>query len=575
MISLRSPGWLSPLTLACALAAGLAAPLSAAETGKAWHIVRPGENLHLIAVRYLGSRDRWPELARLNPDIQNPDQLEPGQRIRVTVPGSSETQAARVSRLSRKVEAKPTPIPWADARQDDLLLNHDGLRTFPRSSAEMAFTDGTRLLVTESSLVFLQQAGGQLQGVDRKSVEIVEGQADVEGQATGNRPSRPEVEIVLGAARATARPAAVGGTRARARRVEQGGAKLMVYGGEGEIEAGGARIEVPEGMGSSVESQGPPSPPEKLLAAPRPVSPPGGGQVECANPRFAWEPVPDAASYTIEVCHDESCAALIERAVGLAKPEWRADALPRGDVYWRATARSLSGLDGYPGAPVRLAIASDQKDLVGPKETAVIEGPQIQVGDILWAAPTARIVATWTDPETGDPLRRDLTTNPAELAAFSARWAQGEVTGATFDGCGNAGSFPPIPFSVDDQAPEITWEVVDLDDFPNKRRKARTPNGLSWSGGASWKPLQADDAPTRIRTDAPQLLLHGATFDFGDEKAEAGNDRMLRARFRDGGAGVDHLTFQLRPADGGGQELEIEVVDLVGNSRKVVWGVEK
>jgi hypothetical protein len=575
MIALRR---IALLTIAWGLAAGLASPLTAAEPGTGWHIVRPGENLHAIAERYLGSRDRWPELARLNPEVQDPNRLEPGQRIRVAVPGASDAQAARVARLSRKVEAQPTPIPWEDARQDDLLLDRDGLRTFPRSSVEMAFTDGTRLLVTESSLVFLQKTGGpggQLQGMDRKSVEIVQGQADVEGQAAGAGSSRPEVEIVLGPARATTRPAPTGGSRARARRVEQGGAKLMVYGGEGEMEAGGAKVTVPEGMGTSVESQGPPAPPEKLLPAPQAIAPPAGGQVECANPRFAWTPVPDAASYTIEVCRDESCGALVERAVGLVKPEWRADALPREDLYWRVTARGLSGLDGYPGAPVRLAVASDQKDLAGPKEVAVIEGPQVQAGDTLWAGPTARIVATWTDPETGDPLRRDLTQNPAELASFATRWAQGGIPGATFDSCGNAGSFPPIPFLVDDQAPEITWDVVDLDEFPNKRRRARKPKGLSWSGGASWKPLEEEAAPLRIRTDTPQLLLHGARFDLGDEEVRPGKDQMLRARIRDGGAGVDHLTFQLRSGEGGKLELEIEMVDLVGNSRKVAWGVER
>jgi hypothetical protein len=349
----------------------------------------------------------------------------------------------------------------------------------------------------------------------------------------------------------------------------------MVYGGDAEIEAGGAKVAVPEGMGTSVEAQGPPTPPEKLLPAPQPVAPPGGGQVDCANPRFTWTEVPDAASYTIEICRDESCAALVERAAGLARPEWRADALPRADLYWRATARSRSGLDGYPGTPVRLAVTSDQKDLSGPKEVAIIEGPQIQAGDTLWAGPTARIVATWTDPETGDPLRRDLTSNAAELASYAAQWAQGATPGTTFDSCGNAGTFAPIPFQMDDKAPEITWEVVSLDEFPNRRRKARNPKGLSWSGGASWKPLEVEAAPLRIRTDAPQLLLHGGRFDLGDEEASPGKDQMLRARVHDAGAGVDHMTFQLRPGDGGKQELEIEVVDLVGNSRKVVWGVER
>lgn len=566
------------LTIVCALTAGSAV---AADPAVGWHIVRPGENLHRIAALYLGTTDRWPELARLNPEVQDPNQLEPGQRIRVTMPASSDAQAARVSRLSRRVETQPTPIPWENARQDDLLLDRDGLRTFPRSSAEMAFTDGTRLLVTESSLVFLQQTGGQLRGTDvsRKSVEIVEGQADVEAQAAADgsgadrSPRRvPEVEIVLGPARATARPAPAGGSRTRARRADQGGAKLMVYGGEGEIEAGGSKVTVPEGMGTSVAAAGPPDPPEKLLPAPQPVSPAAGGQVQCANPRFAWSTVPDAVSYTIEVCRDSSCGALVERAVGLDKPEWRAAALPMGDLYWRATARSRSGLDGYPGEAVRLTVASDRTDVQGPKEELSIEGPQVHVVDTLWAGPTARVIATSVDPETGEPVTRTLTQTAAELGTFAAQTAAaaGGLASTTLDGCGNAGSFQPFVFTVDAQVPEITWEVVDLQEFPNRRRGARNPKGLSWSGGARWMPLEPG-APVRIETDAPQLLLHGARFDLGDEEVSPEGDQMLRIRIQDAGVGVAHLIFHLRTE----AELEIEAVDLVGNSRKMTVGVRR
>jgi hypothetical protein len=550
-----------------------AGAVSAAEPGGGWHIVRPGENLHLIAERYLGSIDRWPELARLNPEIQNPNRLEPGQRVRVS--GSSDTAAARVTRLSRKVEAQPTPIPWEDARQDDLLLDRDGLRTSPKSSAEMAFTDGTRLLITESSLVFLQKTGGQLRGVDRKSVEIVEGQADVEARPAGNRSARPEVEIVLGSTRATTRPAPAGGSRTRARRADAGGAKLMVYGGEGEVEAAGAKVTVPEGMGTSVEAQGPPGPPEKLLPAPQTVAPAAGSQAGCANPRFAWTGVPEAASYTIEVCRDPSCGALLERAVGIERPEWRPAALPRGDHYWRVTARSRSGLDGYPSEPVRLTIASDRADLEGPRETPEIEGPQILVGEALWAGPAARVVVKSIDRETGNPVTREVTRTPEELGAFAARGAQGgdqdgapTSTSDTSDSCGNAGSLRPLAFTVDAQAPEITWEVVDLDQFPNRRKGARTPKGLSWSGGARWMRLEEGGEPVHISSDSPQLLLHGARFDLGTEQVSPGADQMLRVRVRDAGAGVAHLSFQLR-----GDALEVEVADMVGNSRKMAWGV--
>jgi hypothetical protein len=167
-------------------------------------------------------------------------------------------------------------------------------------------------------------------------------------------------------------------------------------------------------------------------------------------------------------------------------------------------------------------------------------------------------------------VAREVTRTPAELAAFAVRSVQGGQPGSTSDSCGNASSFAAFPFTVDDKAPELTWEVVDLDEFPNRRRGARTPKGLSWSGGAKWMPLEDGAEPVHITTDAPQLLLHGARFDLGDEDAAPTGDQMLRVRASDAGAGVHELVFQLR-----GGKLEVEVVDMVGNSRKVAWEVRR
>lgn len=540
------------LCLASLLLAALPAP--AAEPGSGWHIVRPGETLHRVAARYLGSAARWPEIARLNPGIEDPNRVEPGQRIRV--PRVVETPAARVARLSRKVEAQPTPIAWENARQDDLLLERDGLRTYGKSSAEMAFADGTRLLVTESSLVFLQRTGGQLRGLERKAVEIVEGQAEVE---SGARPAAggaaPEVEIVLGSTRAKARPAmsgaAPGAARTRARRAEGGGAKLMVYGGEGEVEAGGAKVSVPAGMGTSVAAQGPPSPPEKLLPAPQGAAP-AGREVPCSNPRLSWTPVPEAASYTVEVCRDTACGALVDRAVGVEGTEWRPAALPKEDLHWRVTARSRSGLDGYPSEPVPLAVTSDRTDTQGPAGRMVLTGPQVQVGEVLYAGPASRV---------------ELETEDAESGIDT------ETAGQAYDRCGNAGTIQPVAFTLDTEVPEITWDVVELADFPGRKRSAREVRGLAWSGGTKWLPLETNAEEVRIQSMEPQLLLRGA-----ETRLLIGKDlvaplvgQMLRIRARDAGAGVDHMTFQLRDKESGGRLLEIEVVDLVGNARKVEW----
>ena len=204
-----------------------------------------------------------------------------------------------------------------------------------------------------------------------------------------------------------------------------------------------------------------------------------------------------------------------------------------------------------------------------PKGQMDLEGPHIRVGDVVWAGPTARVVVKWVDGKTGGPTTQAISQSREELDAFAAR--RGDLPKLKI--CGDTWDIQPLTFSVDAAAPEITWEVVDLDDFPNERRRARKPKGLSWSGGASWKPLTKGAEPLLIRTDTPQLLLHGASFDIDDREVSPGKDQMLRVRFQDNGAGVDHLTFQLRSGTDGKTVLAIETADLVGNSRKVEWGL--
>ena len=218
----------------------------------------------------------------------------------------------------------------------------------------------------------------------------------------------------------------------------------------------------------------------------------------------------------------------------------------------------------------RAATAEGLVDCVTPPQGRMdLEGPHIRVGDAVWAGPTARVVVKWVDGRTGGPAMQAISQSREELDAYAAR--HGSLP--SLKHCGDTWEIQPLAFTVDAAAPEITWEVVDLDDFPNERRRARNPKGLSWSGGASWKPLVKDAEPLLIRTDTPQLLLHGARFEIGDQTVSPNNDEMLRVRFQDKGAGVDHLTFQLRSGSGGKLVLAIETADLVGNSRKVEWGL--
>lgn len=551
-----------------------------------WHIVRPGDTLEAIAGRYMGSPTFWRQLHRLNQGIIDPDRIEPGQRVRILVKKGGPA-AAQIELLSRQVEEQPAPIPWSEARVGDVLVENDALRTFRKSSAGMKFTDGARLRVTEDSLVFLRRTGDALRG-QKRSVEIVEGQADLEARPAAPRAARvPEVEIVLGNTRATSRPDPSGAAQARARKPAEGGAKVMVYGGEGEVEAGGARVQVPQGMGTSIAEQGPPSPPEKLLPAPRPVAPEPGASLDCSNPLFSWEAVPEAGSYIVEVCRDPACAELVERVTGLPLPEWQAVALPVGSFHWRATARSRSGLDGYPGEPAALSITSAQTaGTAAPAAALRLTGPQINVAGKLFVPPGIRLAATAADGSVVTGVKPLL--DGQEIAGWPASWSPGEhtVSAVAVDGCGRPSAVvAPVSFVVDAEPPAFTVEAGTLEAVTDRmveprresrrvvreRKKAKpAPSDLLWSSGWEnrWEPL---GETVEIRSDSPQLFFRapeGKRFE-GEDRA---GGAALFVTTGDSGSGLELVRFRVREEDGG-RVLEIEAVDLVGNVGRRVWKV--
>ena len=574
-----------------------AAPPGVPPERTGWHTVRPGETLEGIAAQFLGSAERWTEIHRLNPDIQDPHWIAPGRRIRIPSVASS-LPAARLNRLSRQVEDQPSPIPWQSAQEGDMLIERDGLRTHQKSSAEMQFLDGARLTLTEDSLVFLHRSGNALRGAPKKSIEIVQGQADLDARAASVKLPSPEVEIVLGSTKATSRPDGAGAARTRARKADEGGAKVMAYGGQSEVEAGGTKVQVPHGMGTSVAPQGPPSPPEPLLPAPVLTAPEPDGQRACADPPLSWQPVPEAASYVVEICRDPACGALVDRHQGETANQWRPAALPVGDLYWRVTARGRSGLDGYPSEAIRLAITSDRP---GSQETPAAGslhagGPQVRVGDRLFVAPTAKVEVV-AEGAAGAAPWRPVIGGRAE-SAWPATWSPGEHTVAAVaeDGCGGRAMVAPLSFVVDAEPPAIRWEVGDRSTLadrlaPDSEGERRRVRGRRSGGKAPLEAWRSRDGiwqvpvpwavepgrektlqPVEIVSDHPQAFFaaRDTSLAADGKQGTLGENRILWVAAEDAGSGVDRLIVRTR-ADGDHVVMEIEARDLVGNvSRKEI-----
>jgi hypothetical protein len=602
-----------PLAGICVLlsAAGpLGAQASPDNLEPGWHIVRPGDTLEDLAARYLGSDQLWKKLAELNRDILDPDRIEPGQRIRVLLPMRGRLPVARIDSVSRKVEEQPQPNPWNEARPGDLLVERDAIRTYRSSSAVMDFRDGTSLMVTEDSLVILNRAANRLQGAPAPvvhAVEIVEGQADVEVgslQMGSAEASRPEVEFVLGNTRARSKPAASGRSQSRARKADGGGAKVMIYGGEGEVEAGGAKVQVPQGMGTSVEKEGPPGPPEPLLPAPRLASPTAGATAVCANPRLAWEPVAESASYTVEVCRDPACAELVERAAGAEGTEWRASALPAGAYHWRVTARGRSGLDGYPSATSRIVVSPGEADLAPPTGTIRITGATVRIADRLYVPPAVTFDVAAADGGIGgiggsglSGWRPVIDGREADVEAWTGPWPGGPHTaGATaLDLCGNRGPIEPVSFIVDAEPPALAWkpegpppeQLRSRRGFRLRRGRPGDQPGLLWAPSDPTARLRWDDRwpgspagtvhqTVEVASDLPTVFvrLEGVRLLADGKPIPTADGGVLRLDATDGGSRVERLTLRTRTT-AGGPVLEVEAVDGVGNIGRQEWRIER
>ena len=350
-------GILTVVALLVAAAAALAQPAPQARPGDtvSWHVVKQGETLSSITQHYLGNSTFWPENHRLNPGVKDPNKLTPGQRVLVITAREIAARRAKVDQLSRKVEKKLQQESWLSAKVGDQLVEREGLRTYESSSAQLGLDDGSRLQMTENSIVFLREYKASLRKVDRSQIEVIEGGVDL-ALTPARTLTKRDVEILIGDV--TARPKTTNTTgEARVRRDrETRSAKLMVYAGASEVESAGVKVQVPKGMGTSVAEGAAPSAPERLLASPALVAPAPGAETRGPT-ELRWSPVAKAQSYIVEVCRDAACAQLIARQVGLEGTTTSIASLPSGSHHWRVTARSKAGLDGYPSKTRELAVA--------------------------------------------------------------------------------------------------------------------------------------------------------------------------------------------------------------------------
>ncbi len=564
------------ILLACPLAWGQEADDDEPDPPWVWYVIRPGDTIEGLTVRYLGSRDRWQENAKMNETIfPNPHRIRPGEHVKLMAPEKLPADGAVVREVSNRVEDQPTPLDWSDARPRELLRARDGVKTHEQSSAWLEFVD-TALLVTEQSIIFIGDEEAPRAEVKRTQIEIVVGQADLEGTTTGKE-DLSQFEIVLGDATATPKAGEDGTLQTRVRRPESGGAQLMVYSGESELSAAGAKVKVATGMGSSVPEGEAPKPPEKLLPAPADLVPAAGSSFATPRPAFSWAPVEGADGYTLEICRDPRCAALLERVTELAEASWQPAGLPVEKLFWRVTAISPSGLDGYPSDAAGFEILSNVEDTAPPEVRISFSGPQLAprsgLNDRWILGPGMEIdvevedgsngVGEWTPAIDGEEIAPEALKGP---------WERGEhtVTVIASDRAGNRREVE-VPFIFDPDPPELSWGV----------------EGGAEVGNTAGEPSDESAIPSRSRRGRREMKIGKRYWQFDSDLAEVlvrpqtgkpiglqglgsiGREDGLWVLAQDAVCSdLADLSYELTPGSRKGEYLlRIEAVDCVGNTR--------
>lgn len=561
---------------------------SAWESG--WHVVRPGDTLEGLAERFLGSSRLWNELHGLNPFVDDPDLLFPGQRLRIFLERPTPEPSAQVMSTERKVSELPRPAPWRPASVGDVLLEKDGLRTEKSASARLLFDDGASLTLSEDSLVFIRRQTRSSAPSPRKEIEIQVGQADVESSPAVERADT--IEIVVGGARAVG----VGGDgkalKARSRRSETSAAQFMIYDGAGTVAAAGKKVDVPAGSGTTVEPKAPPAPPEPLLPAPTGLEPGPGGEFDRSEPRLAWQAVPGAASYVIEICRDASCGAVVEIVRGVVGLSTSPKENLNGPLFWRVTAVAPSGLDGFP-SPTQAMTAVES---VAPPAPALAlrsaSGGLVSSRSCVAAVPALEVRAV---DRSGTPLAWDLVVDGQAMTAerFSRLPLAGthEIAARATDARGRGSLSAPVQFTLDGASPwaELiaTPGETAVEEGKPKRRRARKEaeppaacdSRLEILTGAGSRPVPCstvaggEPLSLALSGERQEIELRGSGPPFSIGGVELASGESIRLAAWDVGCGLSAARIAIGPSSyvPGRLSLRIEIEDGAGNRRAHDW----
>ena len=303
------------------------------------YTVRPGDNLWDLSERHLVRVNYWQQLQLLN-DVADPYRLPPGSRLRIPIrwlkiqPIPARIVAAtKDSQLARAGGGSTEGI-----APGDLLYAGDIIRTGPNGSVNIAFADGSRLMVSPSSQIQMDRltAYGDRGMIDSR-LRLDQGRTET--TVPVDRQPSTRFEIWTPAA-----VSAVRGTNLRVAvtdRAEKATTEVLT--GKATVRAQRRTVRVRQGFGVVTERGRTPSAPIRLLPPPDLSTLPD--VFESIPVRLKIDPVPGAGAYRVEFAETPAFETLLSQAVSTG-PTIRGPSLPDGRYVFRIRAIDNLGLEG-------------------------------------------------------------------------------------------------------------------------------------------------------------------------------------------------------------------------------------
>jgi len=186
-----------------------------------------------------------------------PHKLKAGQIIKLPKPNAPD---AKVSAIHKTVEAA-TPNPHPAAKNESLYRGHK-VSTLAESSAEVSFTDETRLQLAEHTLVVILGGTSSKAAAGKTDTTLMKG--TLHGFLSGLGPKIPPAPIATPGAKVVG----TSGSEIKLHVDDKQNTTLSVYKGTTQFSAAGKTVAVNAGFGSKAVIGKPPTPPRRLPTAP-------------------------------------------------------------------------------------------------------------------------------------------------------------------------------------------------------------------------------------------------------------------------------------------------------------------